>query len=167
MNNFKQDINHFKQNMFSNNSFIDVKKDYLRLIKKYHPDVSDEENKQLYQEYTKEIISIYKDFINGITDELELQPQGLYSDKIKNNTFYYLLMDIARKQYLLYKKNAIKNRWSKNYEQKKYLKNAIRCYEIVIQECKDNKIIKAARMQLDWIKPLYDIQNNYNDINVK
>lgn len=158
MDTFQQDIEHFQHTLFSNNSINDIKKNYYQLIKKYHPDITNEENKLLYQEYTKKIINIYKNFLNeSNADEVFFQKES-YSENINDSFFYSLLMNIARNEYILYKKNAIRKRWPKNPEQKKYLRNAIRCYEIVIYGCKNSKITKAAIIQLEWIKPLYNIQ---------
>ena len=149
--NFIKDLEDFKQSIFSNKSDAEIRKQYLSLLKKYHPDLANDDDKDLCKEYTTQLLLFYEDYKNNKIGEVSLNNN--------DNSLYTKLMKIAREEYNEYKKHELKTRWQIDVEARDFLGNAVRCYEKVIKECKDSEIVKAAKLQLEWIRPLYNLQN--------
>ena len=59
-----EDLKSFKQNLLSNKTDSEIRQEYLSLLKKYHPDLADDEKKDLYKEYTTQLLLLYDDFNN-------------------------------------------------------------------------------------------------------
>ena len=93
---------------------------------------------------------LYEDYKNNT-----FSPTQIISD----NSIYVKLMKIAREEYNEYKKHELKTHWETDEEARNFLGNALRCYEKVINECKDPQLIKNAKNQIEWIRPLYNLQN--------
>ncbi|MBR5400953.1 MAG: DnaJ domain-containing protein [Treponema sp.] len=146
---FQKDFDHFTQSIRANNSESEIRKEYRTLLKKYHPDLAEKDRQSDYQECILKIVSEYEKYTASEIPSFEEQ----------DNTIYIKLMEVARNEYTEYKKNAVKNHWPINKEQRNHLKNAVKCYEKIIKECKKPELVKAAKNQLEWIQPLYDIQN--------
>lgn len=149
--NFIKDLEDFKQSIFSNKSDAEIRKQYLSLLKKYHPDLANDDDKDLCKEYTTQLLLFYEDYKNNRIGEVSLNNN--------DNSLYTKLMKIAREEYNEYKKHELKTRWQIDVEARDFLGNAVRCYEKIIKECKDSEIVKAAKLQLEWIRPLYNLQN--------
>ena len=145
-----EDLKSFKQNLLSNKTDSEIRKEYLSLLKKYHPDLADDEKKDLYKEYTTQLLLLYDDF-NNKKEVMSVTPY--------NNDLYKKLMKIARDEYSAYKKHELQTRWSVDDTARDYLGNAVRCYEKIIKECKDSEILTQARAQMEWVRPLYNLQN--------
>ena len=158
MSDFYKDFEHFKQSIFQQND-SKIRKEYLALLKKYHPDLAEESNKQIFQEYTLNIISAYEEYQNTKNPDLQQKQTAPENNTPNDDSLYLKLMEIARNEYNEYKKHAVRKGWSINVESRDYLKNAVNCYKKIIKECKDPVLVKAARNQLDWVKPLYNLQN--------
>lgn len=148
--NFEDDLINFKQSILAKKSENEIRKEYLHLLKKYHPDLAADEDKNTCKEYTTQLLLLYEDYKNNKTPVTPL-----YSD----NSIYVKLMKIAREEYNEYKKYELKTRWQIDENSRDYLGNAIRCYEKVIKECNDPELIKSAKTQLQWIRPFYNLQN--------
>ena len=145
-----EDLKSFKQNLLANKPASEIRKEYLSLLKKYHPDLADDEKKDLYKEYTTQLLLLYDDF-NNKKEVMSVTPN--------NNDLYKKLMKIARDEYSAYKKHELQTRWSVDDTARDYLGNAVRCYEKIIKECKDSEIVTQARAQMEWVRPLYNLQN--------
>ena len=148
MSDFKKDFDHFKQSILSKNSESEIRKEYRALLKKYHPDLVENDKQSEYQKYILEIVSEFEKYTTS-----EPQPLENHDDSV-----YIKLMDVARNEYAEYKTNAVQNHWPINTEQRNHLKNAINCYQKIIKECKSSELVTAAKKQLEWILPLYETQ---------
>ena len=148
MSDFQKDFDHFKQNIFSNKTESEIRKEYRSLLKKYHPDLVENDKQSEYQKYILEIVSEFEKYTTS-----EPQPLENHDDSI-----FIKLMDVARNEYAEYKTNAVQNHWPINIEQRNHLKNAINCYQKIIKECKYPELVTSARKQLEWILPLYETQ---------
>ena len=149
MPDFYQDFEHFKQSIRAKNSESEIRKEYRSLLKKYHPDLAEKYKQSDYQKCILKIVSEYEKYTAS----------EIFAFEEQYNCIYPKLIKIARNEYFKYKNNAMKNHWVINKEQCNHLKNAVRCYEKVIKECKKPELVKAAKNQLEWIYPLYNLQN--------
>ncbi len=147
-----EDLKSFKQNLLANKPAPEIRKEYLSLLKKYHPDLADDEKKDLYKEYTTQLLLLYDDWKNKKTNV------PVTSVSI-NNDLYKKLMKIARDEYAAYKKHELQTHWAVDNTARDYLGNAVRCYEKIIKECKDTEIVNQAKAQMEWVRPLYNLQN--------
>ena len=147
---FEKDLNSLKEDVSLNKSECEIRKKYLSLLKRYHPDLVEDEDKDSYKEYTTRLLLFYEDYKNN-----KSQASSLNFD----NSIYIKLMKIDREEYNAYKKYEVKTRWKTDEDARDFLGNAIRCYEKVIKECKDPQLIKAAKTQLEWVRPLFNLQN--------
>ena len=67
---FKSDLSNFLQIINNSNNLSEIKKEYVNLVKKYHPDTAPTELKQKYNEY---MILINKTYSQGKTTVKEVQ----------------------------------------------------------------------------------------------
>jgi maltooligosyltrehalose synthase len=148
MADFNKDFDHFKQSIVSKNPESEIRKEYRALLKKYHPDLVEKDKQSEYQKYILEIVSEFEKYKTSDTQPLEKH----------DDSAYIKLMDVARNEYAEYKTYAVQNHWPINIEQRNHLKNAMKCYETIIKECKSPELVTAAKKQLEWILPLYEIQ---------
>ena len=155
---FQKDLEIFKLSISQKNE-SKIRKEYLSLLKKYHPDLAEENNKLVSKEITLKIISSYEEYQNSKNHDLKKNQIASENNIPNDNSLYLKLMEIARNEYSEFKKRAVRKGWSINVESRDYLKNAVDCYKKIIKECKDIALVKAARNQLDWVKPLYKLQN--------
>ena len=155
---FQKDLENFKLSISQKNE-SKIRKEYLLLLKKYHPDLAEENNKLVSKEITLKIISSYEEYQNSKNHDLKKNQIASENNIPNDNSLYLKLMEIARNEYNEFKKRAVRKGWSINVESRDYLKNAVDCYKKIIKECKDIALVKAARNQLNWVKPLYNLQN--------
>ena len=172
---FQLNFDQFKEILSGGKSYSEVRKYYLKLLKMYHPDKAEESQKKLYEEYTVKIVNLYQDYMNRKIAEAETD----FSNKMdaankqsakttaaasnQEQDFTYIkLMEIARNEYIAYKKigygftpdpEELKRRYE-NYL--KHLGTAVKCYKTVIKECHDPELVIAARKQLEWVQRLYN-----------
>ncbi|MCR4954922.1 MAG: hypothetical protein K6A43_12715 [Treponema sp.] len=149
---FSEDLKSFKQLLFYNKNASEIRKLYLSLLKKYHPDLANDEKKDLYKEYTTQLLLLYDDWKNK---KIIVSATSV----TVNNDLYKKLMKIARDEYSAYKKYELQTRWAVDDAARDYLGNAVRCYEKIIKECKDSELVNQARAQMEWVRPLYNLQN--------
>ena len=67
---FKTDLTNFVEIIKNSNNLSEIKKEYVNLVKKYHPDTAPAELKQKYNEY---MILINKSYSQGKTSVKEVQ----------------------------------------------------------------------------------------------
>ena len=67
---FKTDLSNFLQTIKNSGNLSEIKKEYVNLVKKYHPDTAPAELKQKYNEY---MIIINKTYSQGKTNVKEVQ----------------------------------------------------------------------------------------------
>ena len=90
---FKSDLSNFLQIIKNTTNFSEIKKEYVNLVKKYHPDTAPAELKQKYNEY---MIIINKTYSQGKTnvkevqiDENKTKPEQPAAKKVYSFTDYY------------------------------------------------------------------------------
>lgn len=171
---FENDYDQLRQKILSGKSYSEIRKFYLKLLKMYHPDKAEESKKKLFEEYTVKIVNLYEEYINQKITAAEndfsnqMHPENMQFNKTaaasdqKQNYTYIKLMEIARNEYVAYKKigygfvpdpEELKRR-SENHL--KHLGTAIKCYKTVIKECHAPELVVAAKKQLEWVQRLYD-----------
>ncbi len=188
--NFQIVFAQFEQKILSGKSYSEIRKSYLKLLKIYHPDKAEASQKKLYEEFTVKIVKLYQDYINQKISESgkdfsKRENQGKQKNqgsqagaRYEKETFkpaqqnqdsaYTKLMELARNEYIAYKKigyDFILDQAERKERYEKYLKHlgtAVKCYKIVIKECLNPELVLAARKQLEWVQRLYDSYKNCN-----
>ncbi|MBO4532189.1 MAG: hypothetical protein J5726_00625 [Treponema sp.] len=160
---FEIDFEQLRQMILREKSFSEIRKYYLKLLKMYHPDKAEESKKELFEEYTVKIVDLYQDYINQKITAVNVQYNKAAAAPAQEQNYAYInLMEIARNEYVAYKKigygfisdpEELKRR-SENHL--KHLGTAIKCYKTVIKECHVPELVLAARKQLEWVQRLYD-----------
>lgn len=177
---FKEDLRAFIDFLNVTDNQDEIRKEYRKMIKKYHPDHAQEKDKELYNDY---ILLINKVFAEGKTQTKETKietdktkinktyifskigPDGkTYSYKCRNYSDY--LYKVARNEYD--KGHEILHFHNINYMDKEALNqntmevmqhywNAIKCYKYLLKNT-DDPIIQSST-EFD-IKMVQDAVNN-------
>lgn len=172
---FDDDFELFNQKLTSGKPYSEIRKEYLKLLKMYHPDKAEDSKTKLYEEYTVKIVNLYQDYINKnimATEngfENKQKQANPKADKMtataantEQDAIYIKLMEVARNEYIAYKKigygfttdqTELKARFEKYL---KHLGTAVKCYKTVIKECQNPELVLAARKQLEWVLRLYN-----------
>ncbi|MBP5603136.1 MAG: hypothetical protein J6X78_10475 [Treponema sp.] len=172
---FQTDLEQFKQKLLSGKSYSEIRKEYLKLLKIYHPDKAESLQKKLYEEYTVTIVNLYQnymdekiaaagaDFVNQSRQTNENVDKKTAAAVIPaQDSTYIKLMEIARNEYITYKKigyGFIPDQAELKARFEKYLKHlgtAVKCYKTVIKEYQNQELVQAARKQLEWVSRLYN-----------
>ena len=175
IHNFQDDFEQFNQKLITGKPYSEIRKEYLRLLKMYHPDKADLSQKELYEEYTVKIVNLYQNYIDkkiaaAGTDfanqkkQEQNQPDKKHAATAKQaqDSTYIKLMEIARNEYTAYKKigyGFTPDREELKARIEQYLKHlgtAVKCYKTVIKECQNPELVLAARKQLEWVSRLYN-----------
>ena len=61
MNNFKEDLQSFISFLQNNDNPDEIRKEYRRMVKLYHPDIAQKNQKQIYNDYILLINKVYSD----------------------------------------------------------------------------------------------------------
>ena len=160
---FQLNFDQFKEILSGGKSYSEVRKYYLKLLKIYHPDKAEESQKKIFEDYTVKIVNLYEEYINQKITAAENDFSNQMKPENQGQVLTYIkLMEIARNEYIAYKKigygfvsdpEELKRRYE-NYL--KHLGTAVKCYKTVINECHDPELVLAARKQLEWVQRLYN-----------
>lgn len=160
---FKNGINNLISLINSNAPEGDIKKAYLQLVKKYHPDGAEEELKQTYNEYMVVINSVYSKGKTKVQEVKFKNPES-ESDKKKQNEYCRKIFDFAKAEYekgfRMIHENHINKLDRKAIDENTleimghYL-NAIKCYAFILKNCSD-------RVLLDSVEFDYYMLQDYN-----
>lgn len=178
---FEKDFTQLNQKLISGKTYSEIRKEYLRLLKMYHPDKADSSQKKLYEEYTIKIVNLYQNYMDkkiapadanfaNKKKQEQNQPDKKHdaATKLAQDSTYIKLMEVARKEYTAYKKIGFgflpdREELKARIEQfLKHLGTAVKCYKTVIKECQNPELVLAARKQLEWVQRLYDSYKNGN-----
>lgn len=168
---FKEDLQAFIDFLKSNDNPDEIRKEYRKMIKKYHPDYVQQKDKELYNEYILLINKVYADGktqtketkietdktkINKTYIFTKIGPDGkTYSYKCRNYSDY--LYKVARYEYD--KGHEILHFHNINYMDKKALNqnslevmqhywNAIKCFKYLLKNCTDSVILSSSEFEL-------------------
>lgn len=172
---FKEDLQSFIDFLKTTDNADETRKEYRKLVKKYHPDFAEEKDKELYNDY---ILLINKVFTEGKTKTKETKiendedalkktyefskigPDGkTYTYKCRNYSDY--LYKISRYEYD--KGHEILHFHNINYLDKEALNqntlevmqhywNSIKCYKHLLKTCKDPVIISSAQFDIKMVQ---------------
>jgi len=162
---FEEDFIQFNQKLTDGIPYSEIRKEYLKLLKMYHPDKAETPEKKLYEEYTVKIINLYQKYLDKKIAAAETdcanKKHGAAANPAHDST-YIKLMEVARNEYIAYRKigyGFLPDQAEVKARLEKYLKHlgtAIKCYKTVIKECQSQELVLAARKQLEWVSRLYN-----------
>ena len=175
IHNFQDDFTQLNQKLINGKPYSEIRKEYLKLVKKYHLDKAETSKKKLYEEYTIKIVNLYQNYMDKkiAAAEIDLANQKKQAQNQPDKKHvaatnpaqdftYIKLMEVARKEYTAYKKigfgflpdcEELKARIEQFL---KHLGTAVKCYKTVIKECQNPELVLAARKQLEWVSRLYN-----------
>lgn len=175
LHNFQDDFEQFNKTLIIGKPYSEIRKEYLKLLKIYHPDKAELSQKELYEEYTVKIVNLYQNYMDkkiaaAGTDFANQKNQEQNQPDINHaaaanpaqDSTYIKLMEVARNEYTAYKKIGYgftpdREELKARIEQfLKHLGTAVKCYKTVIKECQNPELVLAARKQLEWVSRLYN-----------
>jgi len=154
---FNSDLKQLIDVVHSNASESEIKKAYLSLVKKYHPDGADEKLKTTYNQYMVLINTVYA---GGKTKAKEIR---IGDDKInpKHQADYFRqLFSIAKKElslgmallqenYLnLLDRKAIEEN---SLEVMRHYLNAIKCFKYIVQNSPDRVLVDSSEFDMNML----------------
>ena len=117
IHNFQDDFTQLNQKLINGKPYSEIRKEYLKLVKKYHPDKAETSKKKLYEEYTIKIVNLYQNYMDKkiAAAEIDLANQKKQAQNQPDKKHvaatnpaqdftYIKLMEVARKEYTAYKK---------------------------------------------------------------
>ena len=109
---FEKDFTQLNQKLISGKPYSEIRKEYLKLVKKYHPDKAETSKKKLYEEYTIKIVNLYQNYMDkkiaAVEIDLAKQKKQAQNQPDKKHdaatnpaqdSTYIKLMEVARKEY--------------------------------------------------------------------
>lgn len=134
---FKEDLQNFVGIIQSGTDEEKIKKEYISLVKKYHPDRVSEKEKGTYTEYMTLLNKVYS---QGKTKVREVQ---IESESNVDRTYFDYLFKVARAEYN--HGHDILHAGKDSLEVMQHYWNAIKCYKYIIQHCKDEVLVSSAK----------------------
>ena len=177
---FKEDLQSFITFLQNNDNPDEIRKEYRRMVKLYHPDIAQENQKQIYNDY---ILLINKAYSAGRTKTKETEiksdagaaaqtyvftkigPDGkTYSYKCRN--YFDYLYKVARNEYDI--GHQILHFHNINYLDKKALDqnslevmqhywNSIKCYKFLLKNCHDPVILSTCEFELKMVQDAVNV----------
>lgn len=175
---FKEDLQSFISLIQSISDEAEIKKEYISLVKKYHPDKVSEKEKGIYTEYMTLLNKVYS---QGKTKVREVQLEKESNEAANSNSKKYVYTKISFgktysyqcRNYFDYLYKVARGEYDAGHEilhfgkDKNYLDkasidknslevmqhywNAIKCYKYIIQNCKDEVIVSSAKFDYQMV----------------
>ena len=171
MKKFKDDLQSFISFLKNNDNPDEIRKEYRRMVKLYHPDIAQENEKQIYNDYILLINKVYADGKTKTketkidTNKESVNREYIFSKKgvdgkiykFKCRNYYDYLFKIGRNEYDT--GHEILHFHHLNYLDKKALNqnslevmqhwwNAIKCYKYLLRNCHDPVILSTCQFEL-------------------
>lgn len=134
---FKEDLQSFVGAIQTGADEAEIKKNYISLVKKYHPDRVSDEEKDTYTEYMTFLNKVYS---QGKTKVREVQ---IENEPNVGRTYFDYLFKVARAEYN--HGHDILHAGKDSLEVMQHYWNAIKCYKYIIQHCKDEILVSSAK----------------------
>lgn len=134
---FSEDMQNFVSLIKSGADENIIKKEYISLVKKYHPDRVSDKEKGTYTEYMALLNKVYS---QGKTKVREVQ---IENESNVGNSYFDHLFKVARAEYN--HGHDILHAGKDSLEVMQHYWNAIKCYKYIIQHCKDEVIVYSAK----------------------
>ena len=172
MKTFREDLQSFINFLQNNDNPDEIRKEYRRMVKLYHPDIAPENQKQIYNDYILLINKVYSDGKTRAketvidTDKKSVNREYIFTKKgadgkiynYKCRNYYDYLFKIARYEYDT--GHAILHFHHLNYLDKKAMDqnslevmqhwwNAIKCYKYLLKNCQDVAILDTCLFELE------------------
>jgi len=160
---FKSELNNLISLINQNEPESEIKKAYLQLVKKYHPDSAPENLKASYNEYMVLINTVYS---KGKTKVREVQFKNPQSedDKKKQADYFKKVFDLGKAEFEKGFRSIHENQINKldrkaidenTLEIIQHYLNAIKCYAFILKNCPD-------RVLVDSVEFDYHMLQDYN-----
>lgn len=160
---FKTDLNNLISLINQNTAEAEIKKAYLQLVRKYHPDSAAESDRAAFTEYMVLINTVYA---KGKTKVREVQfknPQT-EDDKKKQADYFRKVFDLGKAEFEEGFRSIHENQINKldrkaidenTLEIMQHYLNAIKCYAFILKNCPD-------RVLVDSVEFDYHMLQDYN-----
>ncbi len=157
---FKTDLNNLIKLINDGSSQDEIKKAYLIMVKKYHPDGVAENLKSTYNEYMVVLNSVYA---RGKTKVREVKFKNPESDEVKKkqNEYCKKVFELGKaefgKGFRSIHENLINKLDRKAMDQNTleimghYL-NAIKCYGFILKNCTDRVLVDSAAFEYNMLQ---------------
>jgi len=168
---FKSDLNNLISLINKNASESEIKKAYLQLVKKYHPDSAPENLKASYNEYMVLINTVYSKGKTKVREVKFNNPQtendfknDFKIDKKKQADYFRKVFDLGKAEFEKGFRSLHENQINQldrkaidenTLEIMQHYLNAIKCYAFILKNCSD-------RVLLDTVEFDYHMLQDYN-----
>ena len=161
--NFKTDLNNLINLINDGANQDEIKKAYLNMVKKYHPDGAAENLKSTYNEYMVVLNSVYAKGKTKV-QEVKFKNPKTEEDKKKQAEYFRKVFDFGRAEYEKGFRSIHENQINKldrkavdqnTLEIMGHYLNAIKCYGFILKNCSD-------RVLLDSVEFDYNMLQDYN-----
>jgi len=160
---FKSDLNNLISLINQNAPEVEIKKAYLQLVKKYHPDSAAESDKAAFTEYMVLINIVYS---KGKTKVREVQFKNPQTEdnKKKQNDYFRKVFDLGKTEFEKGFRSLHENQINQldrkaidenTLEIMQHYLNAIKCYGFILKNCSD-------RVLTDTVEFDYHMLQDYN-----
>lgn len=175
MSSFNDDFAQFNKMLNEETDSSKVKKHYLALIKKYHPDNAPSEEKKLYTEYSIllnnsfsswEALSLKSGHEKNVITEYKFTPKSKFLSNSRRisrtyTDYYEYLLNIGKDYYwrahdaIEDKQNINKSSRTILIESLYYLSKAKRCYlEVLKHDCSDEEYRFMVQNEINKVKSM-------------
>ena len=157
---FKTDIKNLINLINDGCNQDEIKKEYLKLVKKYHPDGVSENLKSTCNEYMVVLNSIYAKGKTKVQKIKFKKPESEIDNK-KQAEYFRKIFDFGKSEYekgfRSIHENQINKLDRKSMDQNTleimghYL-NAIKCYEFILKNCSDNVLLNSVEFDYHMLQ---------------
>lgn len=155
---FKTDLASFVELINSNSSQAQIRKTYLDLVKKYHPDTADESSKAACNEYMISLNSVYAGSC-AKTKAVKTEDINISIDPKKQSVYFRKIFEAAKSEMekgynLLYTgvnhldRKAVSDN---SFEIMMHYMNAIKLYRFIIKNSSDQVLKYSAEFDLQML----------------
>lgn len=152
---FKTDLNNLISLINQNADEVEIKKTYLQMVKKYHPDSAADDLKKAYTEYMVAINTVYAKGKSKIR-EVQFKNPETDADKKKQADYFRKVYDLGKAEFEKGFRSIHESQI--NHLDKKALDentleimahylNAIKCYGFIMKNCTDRVLVDSVEFE--------------------
>ena len=157
---FKTDLSNLINLMNGGHNQDEIKRKYLKLVKKYHPDGVAENLKSTYNEYMVVLNSVYAKGKTKVKEVNFKKPQT-EEDKKHLAEYFRRIFDYGKSEYEKGFRSIHENQINKldrkavdqnTLEIMGHYLNAIKCYEFILRNCSDRVLVDSVEFDYYMLK---------------